>query len=290
MMHRRHKPLYVDVIGILILMTIIQACVPVFSDGEFQTLKLSFRLGREIDAGQIADLQTVVFPEEVKVAKRWLQISGRISPAGGADPPRQITVEAKLQDLATGRPGQRLLIKLKVDSDGIFSGKKKIKQDIAAGEMMGLTLQPSGEDISANTEITLCVDLVQKKTDLDTLPACTTGGDGSGDNPVASFDSIQNSVFTPTCALSGCHNEASASAGLVLASGQSYGNLVNVPSTEVPSFDRVEPGDPERSYLIKKLRGDADITGDRMPRGGAPLSSSQIDSIVQWIAAGALNN
>ena len=99
------------------------------------------------------------------------------------------------------------------------------------------------------------------------------------------FDDIQATVFTPTCATSGCH-AGSGQAGLVLEAGVSFDNLVNVPSTQAPNLDRVEPGDPDNSYLIRKLEGTAS-TGARMPFGGAPLDQSVIDDIRQWISSGA---
>lgn len=109
--------------------------------------------------------------------------------------------------------------------------------------------------------------------------------------PAPTFSSIQAEIFTPTCAKAGCHSVASASGGLVLTAGRSYGEIVNRPSTGQGSLDRIEPGDPGRSYLIKKLRGDPDITGDRMPLdqpGGLP--QEQIDGIIAWVQAGAPND
>jgi len=104
------------------------------------------------------------------------------------------------------------------------------------------------------------------------------------------FAQIQAEIFTPNCAKAGCHDAASASAGMVLAAGVSYGQIVDRPSTE-SALDRIEPGDPERSYLVRKLRGDSDITGDRMPLdrpGGLP--QEQIDGLIAWVRAGAPND
>jgi hypothetical protein len=104
------------------------------------------------------------------------------------------------------------------------------------------------------------------------------------------FAQIQSEIFTPTCAKAGCHAASVASGGLVLEAGRSHGELVNRSSTE-SGLDRVEPGDPERSYLILKLRGDPSITGDRMPQDGPPyLTPDQIDGIAAWIRAGAPND
>lgn len=267
------------------------ACVPIFSNGEFQTLRLLFKLDQAVANGEKKDFQTVVFPEAVKVKKNWVQISGRLDAPAGANLAGKIKVEAQLARLDTGRATQKIAVTVKVDANGFFTGKKAIKKNIGGGEMMSVTLQPSGGTIPKNTEITLCVDLVKKKAELDNLPVCvddTGNGDGNG-SPV-SLASIQSSIFTPTCAVNGCHNSSSSQAGLTLTSGQSFSNLVNVPSTQIPNLNRVTPNDPEASYLVKKLRGDPGISGARMPFGGSPLSSAQLNSIVQWIQSGALNN
>jgi hypothetical protein len=105
----------------------------------------------------------------------------------------------------------------------------------------------------------------------------------------ASFSEIQANVFTPTCAVSGCHSGAGAPQGLRLDEVNSYGLLVDVASTEVPSVLRVDPGDPDNSYLVQKLEGTA-AAGDRMPLGGAPLPQTTIDIIRQWITEGAIDD
>jgi hypothetical protein len=105
------------------------------------------------------------------------------------------------------------------------------------------------------------------------------------------FAQIQSQVFTPSCAKSGCHARSAASGGLVLEAGAAYGEIVGRAAQENPGLSRIAPGDPERSYLLKKIRGDADISGSRMPQDGPPfLSAAQIDGIAGWIRAGAPNN
>ena len=62
---------------------------------------------------------------------------------------------------------------------------------------------------------------------------------------------------------------------------------MNVASAEVPSLLRVNPGNPDASYLVQKIQGNAAV-GSRMPANGPPfLSQAQIDLIRGWIAAGA---
>lgn len=109
---------------------------------------------------------------------------------------------------------------------------------------------------------------------LDTAPAAIT------------FAEIQTAVFTPSCAFSGCHGGPAPAQGMNLAAGQAFANIVGVPSMEVPALDRVEPGDPDSSYLVQKLEGTAAV-GARMPLGRPPIDSDLINDIRQWIADGA---
>ena len=103
------------------------------------------------------------------------------------------------------------------------------------------------------------------------------------------FSEIQSNVFTPTCATAGCHQGAGAPGGLMLDEANSYTLLVGVPSAQNPALDRVEPGDPDNSYLVQKLEGTAS-TGARMPLNGTPLAQSTIDIVRQWITDGALDD
>jgi hypothetical protein len=110
-------------------------------------------------------------------------------------------------------------------------------------------------------------------------------GQGAGDacetQSAPAYSEIQ-AIFNSRCV--GCHG---SSGGLSLSSSISYNSLVNVPSNQVPSLDRVEPGDPDNSYLVWKVEGRAGITGSRMPLGGPFLSQETIDLIRAWVEAGA---
>jgi hypothetical protein len=75
-----------------------------------------------------------------------------------------------------------------------------------------------------------------------------------------------------------------------LRAGAAFANIVNVPSTEKPSLDRIEPSDPDNSYLYLKVIGDSSISGVRMPRGGAMLSQNLLDLLRDWIERGAPND
>jgi hypothetical protein len=100
----------------------------------------------------------------------------------------------------------------------------------------------------------------------------------------ATFSAIQSTIFNTTCAVSGCHNGSVAPD----LRASAYSRIVNRPSTQ-SSFDYIEPNKSAESYLYLKLLGTG-ITGDRMPRGRAPLSQAKLDSIKKWIDTGAANN
>lgn len=130
------------------------------------------------------------------------------------------------------------------------------------------------------------------------IPGCAGNGNGldSNGNPItpgsagippltADFQAIQENVFTPICTK--CHIGAGAPEGLQLDADHSYALLVGVPSAEQPNVLRVQPGDPDSSYIVRKLQGSSSISGGQMPLGGPYLPQSTIDVIRQWISAGA---
>ena len=113
------------------------------------------------------------------------------------------------------------------------------------------------------------------------------GSGGSGGPLVATFQSIQDHVFTPICSV--CHAGGAAPQGLRLDAANSYSNLVGVPSREEPSILRVNPGNPANSYIVQKIEGTAAV-GAQMPFGGPPLPPATIAVIRQWISDGALRS
>ncbi len=83
-----------------------------------------------------------------------------------------------------------------------------------------------------------------------------------------------------------CHSPPDAAGGLDMRPENAYASLVGRPSRQVPSLHIVEPGDPDRSYLMAKLLGRHRELGGRgvaMPKKGGPLEQAQIDAIRAWI-------
>ena len=76
--------------------------------------------------------------------------------------------------------------------------------------------------------------------------------------------------------------------GLNLGSAEiSYEHLVNVEAVENPELMRVEPGNPDDSYLVIKLEGTERMIASLMPLGRDALSDDKIQLVRQWIAEGA---
>ncbi len=130
---------------------------------------------------------------------------------------------------------------------------------------------------------------------LAVLTGVACAGDGTGLELVSGVDQVTlagdvQPIFTSTCALSGCHAGTNPQLGMNLSVGQTFANVINVPSMELSTMNRVTPGQPNSSYLVHKVQGthsDVGGTGFQMPIGGSPLTQAQIDLIRAWIAAGA---
>ena len=111
----------------------------------------------------------------------------------------------------------------------------------------------------------------------------------------ATLSSMQTDIFALSCAVSGCHdNRANPAGQLSMSSVQAtYAGLVNRNSTEAVNLKLVAPADPDHSYLVDKLTGTHLLvggTGRQMPQDAAPLSSDDINRIINWINDGAQVN
>jgi hypothetical protein len=112
------------------------------------------------------------------------------------------------------------------------------------------------------------------------------------------FASIQRNIFEapdsagrPAC--TNCHTNVgrNPAGGLNLLNSVAYDQLVNIASTQQPALRRVQPGNPEASYLVHKVDGRSGITGRRMPIGGPPfLTDGQLLILRRWIELGAPRN
>lgn len=140
------------------------------------------------------------------------------------------------------------------------------------------------------------------KEDKDTLKLTCEPAPAGGCDPqslfAGTFDRIQRQVFNQSCALSGCHDSQSMSGDLLLETGASYGNLVNVSPANFSAFTvgwlRVDvvpdaSGSPDSSFILHKLAGTLPDPsyGKRMPLDRGRLHASLRELIRLWIEAGA---
>ena len=268
---------------LLVLTLLVGGCAPFFAGGVFQRMELFFELLEAIQKGQPYVAHTWFFPGKVAAKNRWVRVSGAIEAPKGGKLPSQVTAEAKISDVNTSQVKQTIRLKVKIKKNGNFKVSKKLTKDIPANSLMTVTVNPSGSDLAKGSKVTFCVDMFKSKGDIKKNAPCTGGGG-------VTFAQIQTDIFNPSCALSGCHSGSSSPEGLDLDAGASYDNIVNVPATQDSNKDRIEPGDPDASYLINKVRGDAGISGARMPPSGGGLSGAKIGMLEKWVEAGAKNN
>jgi len=124
--------------------------------------------------------------------------------------------------------------------------------------------------------------------------ACRAGSSCEGGACMACGESVRYAAHIEpgfvTCAAGMCHSGARPAGELDLGPGRAYSGLVGVASTCGGSRLLVEPGAPDRSYLVDKLRGRALCRGQQMPLRAAPLPEAEIAQIEDWICGGARND
>ena len=93
----------------------------------------------------------------------------------------------------------------------------------------------------------------------------------------------------------GCHGGTSPQAGLdLLGEAHTVYLRLQARSSQDPALQLIQPGDPTKSYLWRKLSGDGSISGARMPlnplNGNASLPEDQLTDIQTWISFAAPEN
>jgi len=111
------------------------------------------------------------------------------------------------------------------------------------------------------------------------------------------FDRIERQIFAPSCAVGGCHDSQSRAGGLLLERAGAFSELVDRPpvnpAAAAAGWLRVRTlgngsGDPETSYLHRKLEGDLESgMGARMPFLRAKLPRYLRELVELWILSGA---
>ncbi|HEX2736053.1 MAG TPA: hypothetical protein VHM70_30845 [Polyangiaceae bacterium] len=136
-------------------------------------------------------------------------------------------------------------------------------------------------------------------SDAGQVDAGPSAGDSGGG---VTFPQVQEFVFAGCGGghggipgpLASCHSGENAADGLDLLGPDAFDLLVNGQSMLYPDQTLVIPGDPDHSFLMRKLLNDLpeDMSlGDPMPKGEAirwqQLPDDQINLVRDWIAGGA---
>ena len=256
----------------------------------------------------------------VDVIRLWIS-NGAPPPVGGTQPPQVVSIDPADAAVVDQLPSEITVI-FSQDMDGALLNNATVVitrsgGDTTFGDGNEEILQPAGFALDPTNLRLAIIDLTGIATVADDYQVRLVGTgatalasingeilDGDGDGQAggdfisvfsvttisATLQSIQDNVFTPTCGTVGCHD---GPIGPGLPGGQdlstlasSFASLVNVASEQDPNLLRVNPGNADDSYLVRKLDGTA-TSGNQMPLGGNPLSQATIDAIRTWIDAGA---
>jgi hypothetical protein len=152
------------------------------------------------------------------------------------------------------------------------------------------SFDPSGDGVVEINELIAAVNAALAGCPPEPTPTATPEP-----TPTATRDptltEIQQTIFSPRCAVISCHDASGQTADLILEPGRSYMQLVGVPPSNgtaaAAGFLRVDPGHPENSFLLVKLAGPGSGEGAQMPLGGPPLAPAELGLVRSWIENGA---
>lgn len=153
---------------------------------------------------------------------------------------------------------------------------------LAVGAALGAEPVQTAFDLDGNGTVTISELVAAVEASLDGCPGAPLD---------ATLANIQRMIFTPRCSISSCHDSVFKSGNLVLEEGESYDQLVGVEpdilSAREAGFFRVDPENPENSFLVVKIEGPPLGEGSRMPLTGRLLTADEVQLIRNWIAQGA---
>lgn len=132
-------------------------------------------------------------------------------------------------------------------------------------------LAPSLALVVGVVTLTACPGELSDPEQYTELPACRGGVD-------------VEALFVAKCGSSVCHGGQSSTpqADLDLTSPGLAARLVDVPAVECDGLVRIDPANPDASFLLAKLIDPPAGCGDRMPLVGL-LSTNEIACVRAWI-------
>ncbi len=90
-------------------------------------------------------------------------------------------------------------------------------------------------------------------------------------------------IFQQNCSTSGCHQGRFPAMNLKLENNKFKDSLADATSQELQHLKLVDTKNPEKSYLLMKIKGDKAISGKQMPLNAPPLQAQEIQAVETWI-------
>lgn len=206
-------------------------------------------------------------------------------------------------DVDPGNPDNSFLL-LKVDWHGVQNFPDACPLPTNAGECMPFHIPSLTEDERAR--IRTWISAGAGETDQFWNEVQPIFGDQDDyqisfnqDGSVASAEDSDGDGLVGPGKCSFCHYQGTPNPPELSAPGNRATNvfktdvgIVNVKALWQPRALRVVPGDPDESFLVKKVEADEAEggLGAPMPYSFSPLDQHQIDVVRQWIQEGAKNN
>jgi hypothetical protein len=198
-----------------------------------------------------------------------------------------------LDQFTCGRPGAVVCC-----GERLANGRRacRAKRVCASSANVTRTIE-AGLTSCADSDCTLLLPTTTTTTLVTTTTTSSTTTTTSSTLP-PSWAAIFTAAIGPSCG--SCHGGSPGVAGLGGIDGciTAWQQLVNIPSSELPSMDRVEPGLPASSFLMHKLDGTqgqfnaqcGGSCGGTMPINQPQFTIAVRDSVRAWITNGAAND
>ena len=190
--------------------------------------------------------------------------------------------EIQMRELVPGNPWQSYMLQ-RLQGNVPGSPMPLANQPLSAAEIVAIGCWIEGADTPEGKSVEAVIDYdnCEYAADFGTPP------EDSG----ATLSGHVQPIFDAACSFAGCHSNTNPAGDLDLSKGNARDALLDTVSTQVPSIDLVELGNPTNSYLVKKIAGADDIANAPMPpEGYERLTEEQIAVIKLWISYGAPND
>ncbi len=186
-----------------ILFRLLALAAPLFLVGcvflteqQIQSARFVLKTSKALPAGELTEVYSSIYPDELKLKKNFVKIFGQLQPPGGAAIPSQITLRVVSLDANTQRVYYQFKLVLKVRGDGSYSGIKKWRKNLIPNTLQMFLVEPRGAAIPAGTVVSLCIEVVKRKTEASSNGTCLSGA-GSSDTASVTTVRLLDNQFSP---------------------------------------------------------------------------------------------